>query len=67
MRFVWYLNIGFSDLINGAKFLKKMLIVVVQHNMLSSDRAAIEMVIEDMRPKSGLCCVKQNSYHLTKR
>lgn len=44
-----------------------MLSVVVQHNMLSNDRAAIEMVIEDMGPKSGLCCVKQKSDHLTKR
>lgn len=67
MGFFWYLNIGFWDLINGAKFLKKMLSVVVQHNMLNNDRAAIEMVIEDMGPKSGLCCVKQKSDHLTKR
>ncbi|GAY32413.1 hypothetical protein WN943_004508 [Citrus x changshan-huyou] len=60
-EFVDTMNSGFWDWIDGAKVLKKMLTVVLEHSMLCSDKAAIEMEIRDMGPESGLRCVRQHS------
>lgn len=60
-EFVDTMNSEFWDWIDGAKVLKKMLTVVLEHSMLCSDKAAIEMEIRDMGPVSGLRCVRQHS------
>lgn len=60
-EFVSSMNTGFWDWIDGVRVVKKMLTVVLEHDMLSSDKAAIENAIWDMRPDCRPRCVRQKS------